>query len=973
MEKDVDNVISHDMSLAETPSFIEVQFPVAKVSMESYKERKAVSGQTITGLGKWWGRKPLILARATLLGILIPASSDPIKDNEIFLRILTMDNEGLLKRKEKSVPSERLINELKTMSPRIRERFVEEDELLNGEIILKTTLSRGQRTELQEIVFNRMPHSEKLFYCCRPEQVPSLDIIDWDEINNHLGTRANNISELICQLGENKFSKKIKVGDAFCGGGSIPFEAARLGCDVYGSDLNPIAALLSWASININGGGDKITEKTLKAQKDAFQNVDNTVSEWGIEHNSLGWRADAYLYCVEVIDPETGWEVPLAPSWVIAPKPRVIAQLEPEEETKRFEIKILENVSQVDYQNAKNFGTVDGSRLISPNMEVSIPVEVVRRNLRLWEKQDISPRPDDIFQERLYCVRWVETFLDNDGKFIKRRHYRAPTHEDLEREKRIIEYLSMRFHDWQDNSIIPAKKIEKGMKTDEPIRTRGWTYWHHLYNPRQLLINGLISEQIFESIYPVAVLLFLGRIINNNSKLSRWKPNQSGGIGGVVDVFSNQALNTFYNYGCRGLLTLQSLIYSPRNNDHIDSKTLIEAKDARNVNTLCDVWITDPPYADAIVYDEISEFFISWYEGQIKNIFPDWYTDSKRALAVRGSDNRFKKSMIECYKNLAIHMPSDGMQVVMFTHQDAAVWADLTTILWAAGLRVTAAWTIATETDSALKKGNYVQGTVLLILRKRLNSDPVFLDEINYRVELEVKKQLNTMLAIEDDSDPNFGDADYQLAAYAAALRVLTERPIHEINPEKEVLRDRPKGEIGPVEQLIRNAVKIACDHLVPNGFDGNLWKGLSPMERFYLKGIEVESHGEYRNGVYQELARGFGAVDYTDLLSSTKANETRLKRPNELGRKNLSGEGFSGSLVRHCLFGIYQTVQEDEVNVGLNWFRTELSDYWASREKIIKVLEYLATIGNVRGMEHWHKEAHAASLLAGAVRNDHV
>ena len=45
--------------------------------------------------------------------------------------------------------------------------------------------------------------------------------------------------------------------------------------------------------------------------------------------------------------------------------------------------------------------------------------------------------------------------------------------------------------------------------------------------------------------------------------------------------------------------------------------------------------------------------------------------------------------MVDCYRNLAGHMPDDGLQVVMFTHQDASIWADLTLILWAAGLRVT--------------------------------------------------------------------------------------------------------------------------------------------------------------------------------------------------------------------------------------------------------------------------------------------
>src|ERR1700730_5642902 len=79
-------------------SFIEAQLPISKLSKESYKERKANYSQTLTGLGKWWGRKPLILCRATILGLLMPASNDPERDREIFLKILTMDREGLLRR-----------------------------------------------------------------------------------------------------------------------------------------------------------------------------------------------------------------------------------------------------------------------------------------------------------------------------------------------------------------------------------------------------------------------------------------------------------------------------------------------------------------------------------------------------------------------------------------------------------------------------------------------------------------------------------------------------------------------------------------------------------------------------------------------------------------------------------------------------------------------------------------------------------
>ena len=66
-----------------------------------------------------------------------------------------------------------------------------------------------------------------------------------------LGTDAHSLPELVEQLGIARFGHRPKVADTFCGGGSIPFEAARLGCDVYASDLNPIACMLTWGAFNI--------------------------------------------------------------------------------------------------------------------------------------------------------------------------------------------------------------------------------------------------------------------------------------------------------------------------------------------------------------------------------------------------------------------------------------------------------------------------------------------------------------------------------------------------------------------------------------------------------------------------------------------------------------------------------------------------------------------------------------------------
>jgi hypothetical protein len=84
-------------------TFIETQFLVSKLSKESYKERMGNSSQTLTGLGKWWGRKPLILVRAAILGLLMPSSNDPKADRAAFLKLLTMDDVGLWRRKSKNI------------------------------------------------------------------------------------------------------------------------------------------------------------------------------------------------------------------------------------------------------------------------------------------------------------------------------------------------------------------------------------------------------------------------------------------------------------------------------------------------------------------------------------------------------------------------------------------------------------------------------------------------------------------------------------------------------------------------------------------------------------------------------------------------------------------------------------------------------------------------------------------------------
>lgn len=937
------------------PAFIETQFPIARLSAESYKERKAVSGQTLTGLGKWWGRKPLVLVRAAIVGMLMPASNDPKRDRDVFLKILTMDDEGAWAR-------------------------------------CKLPVQR----KLGRTGFDALPYAERIAECERPENVDGPSADAWADINAHLGTTATNLPELIDQLGQRAFGHRPRVGDSFCGGGSVPFEAARIGCDAYGSDLNPVAGLLTWASLNLLGGGPEVQAEVMRVQAAALAAADRQVTEWGIEHNARGERADAYLYCVEVKPEGCDYYIPLAPSWTVADKFRVVTRWRRDAGSDRLRPEVAA-VSQAEYERykAKTGATVVDSRVVDPfNTARTWSVEALRgaEGLRRWSSDDIVPRPGDVFQERLYCVRWI----DADGK----RRYAAPDADDLAREARVLALLRERFADWQREGFIPSRAIpEGGDKTEEPIRTRGWTHWHHLFTPRQLLVHGLLAQKLVRSSDKrvlAAAFLSLSRFSDWDSRLSCWLPSQGGGIGGGKNTFLNHALNTLFNYSCRPSLALRSSLVKLVSNFQTSNTPTVRVIDARDLTQTCDLWVTDPPYADAVNYHELGDFFLAWYDKQLARTFPEWTPDARAELAVRGDGDDFRRSMVDIYRNLGRHMPDDGLQMVMFTHQNPAVWADLGMILWAAGLKATAAWTISTETAAAgLKKGNYVQGTVCLVLRKRIGDEPGFLDEVYPLVEDEVKRQIASMQTLDEGGEPNFNDADYQLAAYAAALKVLTRYGnLDGRDVEHEVFAVRDKGEKSEFQAVIERALGIACETLIPRGLDA-MWRDLSLVERYYLRALDIESRGERRQGMYEELARGFGLTDIKPLLKSDKANGARMHTASGFAAGTLAGASggagtaparrgraaagglhpFAEAPLRHLLFAVRETAAADNSpDLGRQYLRDTFGQgYWQLRERFVGLLEWLAALGNATDMGEWAADSEAARILAGRLRNDHA
>ena len=558
--------------------------------------------------------------------------------------------------------------------------------------------------------------------------------------------------------------------------------------------------------------------------------------------------------------------------------------------------------------------------------------------------------------------------------------FRSVTDDDLRRERIVQEYVGLHIADWQTNGWVPDMRIEVGgpprYQGLDLTRARGWTHWNHLFNPRQLLVAALVNQ------HSDARLKFgLGRVLNANSRLSRWD-SVSGGGGCVQGTFDNQALNTLFSYGCRSLANACELLIKTIKHFPLQTRQVAEVKlvAADQIHTSNDIFVTDPPYGDAVKYEEILDFFIAWLRKNPPPEFADWVWDSRRSLAIKGEDENFRREMVAAYKRMTECMPDNGIQVIMFTHQSGSIWADMANIVWASGLRVTAAWYVVTEADSALRAGTNVKGTVLLVLRKRAGSLKTTRDDLAWEIQEEVERQVHALTGLNQEAkglyrDENvFEDADLQMAGYAAALRVLTGyATIDGRDMTIEAIRPRVKGEITFVDTLIAFAVDTANQCLVPDGIPKAHWDRITGAERFYLKLLDLEAKGFKTLDNYQNFAKAFKVRDFRALMASERANQARLKSAVEFGKNEMAeGSELHQSVLRATLYALMELVKNQDGGEVLAHLTFNVTDYYSNqnqRDLVVGLADYLAKELETLRPE----EASAARVLRDLVKNQRL
>lgn len=998
--------------LKDAPALIETVFPAQKVSFEAQQERTAVQSQTLTGLGSYWkGRKPLILVRAVVLGSLLPQTADKEQDLELFEALMAFDASGLARRAvaASSVRPAELARRVALQNPWEYFSFTipkgsdlrEEDVLLwwfpldSEDKGVRISWKRGISDEAKVDIYisylaTFSTYEERTQLCKRPEEVNQDFLLApvWRKVNERLGrfgVNAQSMEQLIEQLGILRYGRRPKVGDTFAGGGSIPFEAARIGCNSYAADLNPIACMLNWGNFNIIGANANDRSLITAAQQKVVEATDEKLEQLGVEHDSKGNRAKAYLYCLETKCPETGWLVPLISTLVISKSRNAVAKLVPDYVAKKFIIEVeLDATTEVMKEAEK--GTVrDGNMVyVLHGKTYTTPIKTIRgdyrtasgetgNRLRMWGIDDFVPHEGDVFKERLYAIQWI------DAETLKlprqRTFFAAVNSEDEARERKVENYVKKHLADWQSEGVIPDMLIEPGEKTDEPIRTRGWSYWHHLFSARQLMVAAIVRNEVnkFQGDLKCSLYVSLAKMMDWSSKLCRY--GTGAARESITQTFYNQAFNTNYSYGVRSFVTGKNYIFLTDSTSVVNGEVEIKNLPASELDVECDLWVTDPPYADAVNYHEIAEFFIAWLRKNTPEPFSEWKWDSRRSIAIKGDGDDFRRGMIDAYSAMTKNMPDNGMQCVMFTHQSTEVWSDMVGIFWAAGLQVVAAWYIATETTSDLKKGGYVQGTVTLMLRKRLAGEKVgFKQRILPSVRKEVAAQIEQMMHLNDEvkarmGEPVFNDADLQMAGYAAALKVLTSyTKIGETDVTTFALRPRTKGEITVVDEIVQQASEAANSLLVPEGVSLDTWQAVGGVQRFYLRMLDMESAGIFKKDNYDNFAKAFHVKDMNRLMASLTANSARLKQVDDFSSRDLADSTEIGpTWLGHLIIAIQQLLREVEPQAVVKMLMEDLPEYMEIRPKLIDLANFLSIKSSSEAVRT------ASEVLASRMQNQRL
>ena len=550
------------------------------------------------------------------------------------------------------------------------------------------------------------------------------------------------------------------VVDPFAGGGSIPLEALRLGCEAFASDLNPVACLILQVMLeDIPRHGPGLADELRKVGGEIKRQAERELADL-YPTDPDGARPIAYLWArtVRCEAPNCGAEIPLMRSFWLCKKAKRKHALRhrvarPEGEPPHVEFEVFEPKADEEVHG----GTVTRAKATCVCCGAVLPPERVRAHLAAQKGG-----ADAVFDEkgrRTGGARMTAVVTLHPGQ--TGRHYRLPTDVDYEAVRRSQARLVEILGEWERGGKQRLCPVP-----DEPLPLMSGTFnvplygmnsWGDLFTARQKValatIGGVVAEVTENSPGSGLMGLLIGKVVDMNNSLSSWQPHAEI----PAHMMTRWAIPMKWDFSeavpiseSSGTMTsaLKRTLEPLPTVSVISRWASSHQADATNhplPDQTAGIWFTDPPYYFAVPYADLSDFFFVWLKRALpghpllRNPF-----DPENRLTPKGPElcemahwdhdryahkdkQFFEDGMAAAFAEGRRVLEKDGVGSVVFAHKTTEGWEALLSGMIRGGWTITGSWPIATEMASRLRARDSaaLATSVHLICRPRLEDAPV--------------------------------------------------------------------------------------------------------------------------------------------------------------------------------------------------------------------------------------------------------
>lgn len=679
------------------------------------------------------------------------------------------------------------------------------------------------------------------------------DLSKWENaLNPHLLEIARN------EIKESFQGKPPRLLDCFAGGGSIPFEALRLGCETYALDYNPVSVVILKATMEypqVFGPKKTKAEDVLKASvKNPLLEDVKYWGKWVLEaaqkdigefypSDSNGEILVCYLWArtIKCQNPSCRTEIPLLHQLWFAKKTgrKVALKIIADKKNKKVEFKIVEG-KQIDFDPSQ--GTTKNATVSCPVCGSAIGDKAVRKEMAAGKAGH----------------RLVGVVLHRPGR--QGKTYRLAVKKDFDVFLKAKEHLTKKIKNWKWNfDPIPHEELPPIGTLGFRIQRYGMLEWGDLFQDRQKLAlmtfvekvrlaNEKMLEKGYDREYAKAIVTYLAlcvdRLVDYGSMLCILNP--TGGRG-VVHTLGRQALPMTWAYAeaspfnpiAAGWET--AVEKATKWIDASSESSMIPVKIAQGTATrlpysddFFDIVMTDPPYYDNVPYSDLSDFFYVWLKRSIGDLYSDLFptplTPKTQEIVmhpvrhnndIEKAKTFFEDMIAEAFREIHRVLKPEGLAVIVFAYKSTEAWETIMNSLLKSGLILTASWPIHTEMAGRLRahESATLASSVYMVCRKRAKEKTAYFNDIRDEINVRIKEKLAQFW------EQGISGADFFVSAIGPAVEVFG----------KYSKVEKLSGEEVSIQELLEYVRKVVSEFALERVLRRADLGGVDAETRFYL------------------------------------------------------------------------------------------------------------------------------------------